>query len=794
MYVPCRWLSEYVDLGLAERSPVEIADELAERLTLAGLEVEGSVRVAPVTGLVVGRVESAEPHPNADQLSVCEVDVGSETLEIVCGAPNVAAGQIVPVVLPDGTLPSGLRITVRPLRGVASHGMICSRAELGLEESSAGIWALDPSWGLEPGEDFATKLEFDDVVLDISITSNRPDLLGIYGIAREIAAIRRVPLAELDLTLDESDPPAEELVSVSLESPEDAPRYSARLLSDLTIADSPPWLQHRLTKAGMRPLSNVVDATNYVMLELGHPLHPFDADGISDRILVRRAKAGERFRTLDRAERTLTEQTLLITDELETLAIAGIMGGERSEIREETTRVLLEAATFNDALIRHASRDLGLRTEASQRFGRGVDAAGVETASIRAAHWMQRLSGCRVHRGCADAYPHPKSGRTVTLREGQVRRLLGVDVPAQEIVDILTRLGLECSTSDGVVEAAVPTRRADLEREADLVEEVGRIFGYDRVPSTAPHAALRMGRKDRHERFKDRVREVLVGLGMDEAVHDGFEATAWSDVMGWEDDDRTAVRNPMHDGQAWLRVALLPGLLAAAGRNLNQGVDGGMLFEIGRVFPKAAGEHDAVAGVLFGRSGLPLSGKAPTELGHAKGLLFAMLSALRIEDPHLDPEGIPPYIERGRGGVLVGGGEPLGSFGVLGAAVRELLATTSDVIVFECDLRSLETASAGQESFVPPSRYPASKRDLSLLAPEGISERVIRAEIASEPEIERLLLYDTYHGEQVEEGRKSLTYELVLRAADRTLTDDEVAAVIERIETRLGALGITLRR
>jgi phenylalanyl-tRNA synthetase beta chain len=794
MRVPCRWLAEYVELGLDAEPILDVARRIGDRLTLAGIEVEGYEVVPAVHGLVVGRVLRVADHPRADQLSVCDVDTGDGTRRIVCGAPNVAAEQLVPVILPGARLPGGLEIGVRTLRGVESHGMICSKAELGLEEKSPGIWPLDSAWALEPGADLDSALEFDDVILDISLTSNRPDLLGFYGLARELATLLRQPLTPLASPLEESDPPTRDEVAVELEDPRDTPRYCARLFRGIRVGPSPLRIQHRLAKAGMRPRSNVVDATNYVMLELGHPLHPFDADRVADRIVVRRARDGERFRTLDGIEHALTKAALLITDGREPIALAGIMGGERSEIRPETDRVLLEAAVFDHGVIRHAARALGLRTEASLRFGRGLDPDGVETASRRAAHWIQALAGGTVHRGCADAYPYPRSSTPLRLRPAQVERLLGIEVPDQDIVDILARLGLAPEWDDDRLLTTIPSRRDDLRREADLVEEIGRIHGYDKVPSEPPRALLRAGRKDPRERLKNRVQDLLVGLGMDEAVGDGFARPEWSDAMGYRDADRIHVRNPMLDSQSALRAALLPGLLTVVEDNIHQGTDGGMLFEVGRAFPRASGERDAVAGVLFGRTHRPLRGKETVSVLHAKGLLFSALGALRVPDPRIDPAQSPPFIESGRGGAITAAGLRLGVFGALARALVQRLAIPTEMIVFELDLDAVAEAAAPPSTFVAMSRFPASKRDLSLLVPPGVAERQVRDILAAPVEVERLLLYDEYRGEQVGGAGRSLTYELVLRAPDRTLTDEDAAALVAQLETELKEIGVGLRR
>jgi phenylalanyl-tRNA synthetase beta chain len=456
--------------------------------------------------------------------------------------------------------------------------------------------------------------------------------------------------------------------------------------------------------------------------------------------------------------------------------------------------VLVEAATFDHRLIRHAARMLGLRTEASLRFGRGVDADGVDLASRRVAHWIQRLCGAKVHRGCADAYPQPKPTRTVSLRASAIRGLLGIAVPDTDVPDILSRLGLEIRGIDGHFEAKIPSYRDDLRREADLIEEVGRIYGYDRVLSESPRVPLRVGRKDPREQLKDRVQDLLVGLGMDEVVNDGFAPPEWSSAMGWAPDDGIRIRNPMLDAQSALRPALLPGLLATVEANANHGMDGGMLFEVGRVFPKDQDERDAVAGAAFGRTRIPLRGKASFTAADMKGLLYAMLDGLRIRDLRLDPGRCPPFLEPGRGGALLVEGHELGVFGALAVTLADRLPTPVAVFVFELDLAVVRDVLEAQPPFVPLPRYPASKRDLSLSVPAGVLEGQIRTILAAPPEVERLLLYDEYSGDQLGEGRRSLTYELALRAADRTLTDQDVAAIIGDLERRLGEHDVVLRR
>ncbi|MEI6171633.1 MAG: phenylalanine--tRNA ligase subunit beta, partial [bacterium] len=685
------------------------------------------------------------------------------------------------------------RIERRKVRGKVSNGMICSRAELGLEDHSEGIWIFDPRLGLTVGTDMASVLEHDDFILDIKITSNRPDCASVVGVAREVAAILDRPLRPLDVSVREDAVRAAARVSVSIESAHDTPRYAARLMEDVRVGPSPLRIQHRLLKAGMRPVSNVVDATNLTMLEVGQPLHPFDADRIEGTIGVRRAKPGEVFRTLDGTDRTLDERALLITDQDRPIALAGIMGGAASEITEETKRVLVEIAVFHNDTIRQSSRALGLRSEASQRFERGLDPDSVPFAAARAAHWMQTLSGCRVLAGLADAYPAPAAPRTLELRPARAQELLGIDVDADQVVSLLRRLQIGARVKKGLVMVDVPSFRRDLEREADLVEEVGRIHGYDRLTSKAPRSPLRIGRKDATERGNDRVRELLVGLGMDEILTDGFDKRTWREALGMSADDLVTVRNPMAATQAALRGSLLPGVLAVVETNLSRGVDGGMVFEVGRVFSASHGERDALGGAFFGRTGLALSGKERVSLALARGLLDRLVDGLRLDGVTVAADRSRPYLHPGRSARFVRGGAILGFLGELHPELVERFAVPTNVYLFEFELLPLLVGLAAPVRYQPLPILPAAKRDLSMLTPADLDEARVRAVLSAEPEVESVLLYDVYTGEQVGAGRRSLTYEISLRALDRTLTDTEIAVVIERIAQRLGELDVHLR-
>ncbi len=789
MKVPCRWLADYVEIEVTEGS----IDQLAQRLTLAGLEVEGIERTGSLTGAVVGYVVSCRPLPDSDHLSLCNVDLGSETVEVVCGAPNVAAGMTVPVVTSGGVLPGGFKIERRKIRGRVSNGMICSKAELGLEEKSEGIWDFPAELDLTLGTDLNELFEYDDFILDIKVPSNRPDCASVYGLAREVAAVLDRPLAEIDTSVEETLPPITDLVHIEIEDPRDTPRYATKLMEGVRIGPSPLRIQHRLIKAGMRPLANVVDATNYVMLELGQPLHPFDADLVHEPVVIRRATEGEAFRTLDGVDHRLSSEALMIGDQDGGLALAGVMGGERSEIRPETSRVLLEIASFFGYRIRMSARSVSLRSEASLRFERDLNPETIPFAAARATHLIQKLTGCRVHAGLADAYPAPVEPKTLRLRPERAVAVLGIDVDQAACLDILTRLQIPAEAEGDGIHAIVPAHRRDLEREADLIEEVGRIYGYDRLSSRSPSPVLRIGRKDRIERDKDRVREALVGQGMIEVITDGFDNRGWREILGQPDNDLTRILNPMTQGQTALRNSLLPDILSVVETNLSQGVDGGMIFEWGRTFSQSGGEQETLGGALFGRTGTPLKGKEMVSLPLAKGILDQLFARLNLHDVGIVPEETPSFLHPSKSAWFERAGVRMGFMGALDPSLIEQFAIQVPIILFEFSGADLTAETERAIRYEKISQFPVSKRDLSVSAPRSLPEAQIRQILLQELAVHSALLYDTYQGEQIASDEKSLTYELSFRAADRTLTDGEVSVSIARIAKELEALDVHLR-
>ncbi len=774
MRVPLRWLGEYVDLP---DIPVE---ELAERLTLAGLEVEGISDYGPLEGVVVGRIASVSPHPNAQRLRVCEVEADGKGYTVVSGAPNLLEGALVPFAIPGARLPDGQTVEAVNLRGVKSQGMILSRQDLCLEEKSTGIWILPPD---AAEADLAGELEFPDTVLTLKITSNRPDLLGVYGIAREIGAIFRVPLRELDLSFPEDREAVP--VEVTLEDPRDCPRYIARVILGVRNGESPLRLGARISKAGMRPLGFIVDITNYVMLEVGQPLHAFDLVKIpSRRIHVRRARSGERLLTLDGVERALSPEVLLITDGERPIALAGVMGGAETEVDEGTTAVLLEAATFAPARIRRGSRALGLRTEASLRFERHLSPELADIGSRRACHLFSSLGSCRIAKGAADVYPDPVVPRAIHLRLRRVREVLGVEVPEGEIEDGLSRLGIALEREDRGYRATVPTIRVDLLREIDLIEEVARLYGYERIPSSAPVVPLRRGSKDPREAFADEVRSLCAALGLQEAVTPGLVPAAEAAVR---------LRNPMVAGQEGLRASLRHGLVEVVRENFAAQAEGVAIFEVGRVFlPGEDGvvEEDRLGIALAGRTPVPLSGKETYDLLHLKGILESLFAALGVglEIGEADDPWLHPYR---RAGIFVGG-KRIGWLGELLPEATGEIPGAPRVLMAELSLVPLRGARC-PKSYRPLPRYPASKRDLSLLAPDSVPEGRIREAILEEGLVEKAFLYDLYRGPGMPEGHRSLTYELTFRHPEHTLSSEEVEEAVRRILRRLETLNVRLR-
>jgi phenylalanyl-tRNA synthetase beta chain len=783
--VPLSWLREYC----AVRSS---AEDLAEAMTMHGLPVDRIVHPWDgLAGVRVARVLEVADHPQADRLVRAVVDDGGSQREVVVGVRNMVAGDLVPYAPPGATLPGVVgTMERREIRGVASEGMLCSPKELGISADHMAILVLPDE--LEPGADLVEALGLDEAVLDIEVLANRADLMSMVGVAREIAAMTGEELRPPDPSVPESIERAAGVATVEVADGDRCPRYLARLIREVSIGPSPLDAQVRLAAAGMRPLSNVVDATNYAMLELGQPLHPFDLHRLAGPgIVVRRATAGERLQTLDGVDRDLTDEDLLIADRERPVAIAGVIGGGGSEVSADTVDVLLEAAAFEATGIFRTSRRLGLRTEASVRFERGVDPEGVDPAAARAAALIAAWSGGRVLSGTVDVGAPPPR-RTVSVRPERASLLLGVPVTASVVRESLGRLRIPATDEDGEVAAEIPSHRIDLEREVDLIEEIGRVTGYERVPSTLP-GIRQAGGRTAAQRIRRRVRDLLAGAGLFEAMSYSFASASDAGLTGG---DPVGIANPISEEDAFLRSSLLPGLLRAARRNVSHRRTSVRLFDVGAVFAAAEGqplEEERMAAVLTGppAEGWPADRREQDFLD-AKGLLEHLAWGLRVKGWTLGEAATGPW-HPGRSAAVLVAGEPVGVVGELRSGVADSFDLPGRVAALEIRLGELVAAAGGEVRYREVSRFPPVRRDVAFVVDRGVAAGSVRDALvrAGGELLDRAMLFDVFEGPPLPQEKKSLAFALDLRAPDRTLTDDEadrvVGAVADRLRDGFGA-------
>ncbi|HOX57914.1 MAG TPA: phenylalanine--tRNA ligase subunit beta [Candidatus Paceibacterota bacterium] len=808
MKVTFNWLKQYVEF---DWSPAE----LAERLTMLGLEVETVQKLGgEFEGIVVAQVITRDKHPNADKLSLCRVNDGQGERQIVCGAQNFKAGDKVPLILPGASLPAKpgeapFTIKVGKIRGVESHGMMCSPQELGMGDEVQGLLILRED--ARVGQPFAEYLgrTGSDVVYDLEITPNRPDLNSVIGIAREISAATGNPLRLPLVQFNEAGRQVEELAQVRIEDPELCPRYTARVITGVKIAGSPDWLKSTLEKVGVRSINNVVDVTNYVMLETGQPLHAFDyhllatASGAAcPTIVVRRAGESEKFMTLDGQERTLTSQMLLIADETKAVALAGVMGGQNSEINLNTVDVLLESACFKPQNIRATSKKLDLRTESSYRYERGADVGICDWASQRAAQLILETAGGTLAQGVVDAYPKPFTPRLINLRHPQTDAVLGVVVPVERQIDCLQRLGLEVETAPGIAPTTgvrtphatafrVPSFRVDLKREIDLIEEVARLYGTDKIPATPPRGAVGANAYDAvHDQLAE-ARRILTGLGLFETQGQTLiSETAGKLVAG---EALVALSNPLSSDMNVLRPSLLPCLLDALRHNVNRKTYDAALFEVGRVFTQTAGqrrEERRVAIALTGqRNSLFWSGgerEAKLDLYDLKGMIEEFLEQFGLRGMN--------YVRRADSTALFLesatvhlGRFQLGEFGQLLPPLARQYDLRDAVLLAELNLDLLLARRNNAKTFRSLPAFPAIRRDVAMVLPEATTYDTILQVVkqAKPANLEAAELFDVFRGKNVPAGQKSMAYAFTYRHTERTLTDAEVNAVHEKLVAQL---------
>lgn len=781
MFVPVHWLRDYVEIeGLTLK-------ELEDGLILSGSNTEAARPFSrQISGVVVGEILSIEEHPDADKLLVMKVDGGGEVpLTIVTGAKNLSVGDKTPLAVVGAKLPGGLEIGATDFRGVTSEGMLLSMQEMGFEEAlipeevKEGIMILDAD--AVPGEDVNERLGLEDVVIEFEITPNRPDCLSMVGMARETHATFDRPLRLPEVAIRKAAPPAEnEKVELEITAEDLCPRYMARLVKNVKIEPSPVWMQMRLIKAGMRPINNIVDITNYVMLEFGQPIHAFDFDQVAEgKIVVRRAENQEVLRTLDGKDRTLNDEMLVIADPQKALAIAGVMGGEESEITENTSRLLIEVACFEKSQIRRTSKALGLRSEASSRFEKGVSAEWTPIVADRVCQLIETLGAGEVIDFVADAYPVVQRSKRIPFRPDRLRALIGIDLDDQAMYAYLERLAIEVEETEEGPVAIVPHHRLDLVKEIDLVEEVARLYGYDRIPRTLPKMDT-WGGKTNAQEIEDLAKEALTAAGHSEIVTYSFVSPSQSDALRLGEHSllRDGIRliNPLGEEYSMMRTTLLANLLEVMSRNDNRSIEELALFEIGNVFFKREGslEKEPIEKRMLAM-GLYGGGR---DFFALKGAVETLFKALGIQGVIFEREENHPTFHPGRCATVRRGNHILGTLGELHPLIADDYGLKNRTQVAELDFNLMMQMTRREVKYEQLPVFPSITRDLALIVDEVITHGELSRAIEETGSslLESVVLFDVYRGEQVGEGKKSMAYRLSFRSPEKTLTDDMVTA------------------
>jgi len=787
MLVPIKWLKEYVDINVS-------AKELANAMTMTGTNVESITELAEdIDKVVVGRVLSVESHPNADKLVVCKVDIGSEVLQIVTGAPNVKEGQLVPVATHGALLPDGIKIKKGKLRGEVSQGMMCSADELNLEEFGEmddgvdGILVLDEEYPL--GMDIKEALELDDEVIEFEVTSNRPDCLSMVGIAREAAVALKTNYKLPELKISEKIGDRQEQARVVVEDPELCSRYCARLIKNVKIGPSPRWMRRRLAAAGVRPINNIVDITNYVMLELGQPMHAFDMDNIKDStIIIRKAKEGEKLVTLDKQERILTEDMLVIADTEKVIGLAGVMGGYNTEVTSDTRNVILESANFDKSSIRLTSKALGLRSEASIRFEKGLDIVNAERAIDRAAQLIEELGAGEVVEGKIDVCNVSLEPRVLEVEWKRINALLGIDLDIDDICQILNSLSFKTEVKGDLLAVEIPSFRQDIEGVADLAEEVARIYGYDRIPMTLMEGSRAQGTRTREQKLLDTTKRTLTAMGLFETVTYSFGSPKVYEKIGFKPEEYpevVTIANPLGEDQSAMRTTLIPNILEVLARNRNRSIEECRIFEIGNIFiPKSL----PVKELPIERLTLTI-GQYGKDVDYytVKGQVEGLLDVLGILE---DVEFVPythPSLHPGRTAIVKIGDQELGVLGEVHPKVCENYNLKTRVYLAEINLELMLKMAKIEKQYVHLPKYPAITRDLAIIVRKDVLasniENLIRE--TGGKLLESVELFDIYEGSQIPEGHRSLAYSLSYRSADRTLKDEDINPIHDKIVNAL---------
>ena len=804
MQVSYNLLKKYVDIEL---SP----DELADRLSMNGIVAEHKKAVFDgIEGVVVGEIKEIKSHNQNDNLSICRVDIKNRELEVVCGAKNIKVGDYIPFATELAILPGLGKITEKKIQGVLSKGMICSASELGLEKSkSPGVLVLDNKYPL--GEELASLGDIgNDVIFDFEIFSNRPDLMSIIGIAREIAAFSGKELHIPEINILEVDVNISEKISIQVEDKNLCPRYAGRIVQGVKIKESPFWLRWKLFLLGVRPINNVVDVTNYVMMETGQPLHAFDLDYIhGKKIIIRRAKSGEKFTTLDGVERELTEENLVIADKEKAIALAGVMGGENSEIKDYTKDVFLESAYFNSVNNRRTSRYFSLRTDASNRFEKGIDPDGQIYALNRAASLTNRITSGNILAGVIDQRSENSSSKKeIKLNFTKVKKIMGIKVAQSdhesrnEISELLKRLEFNITYQDSSsLKVIPPTFRGDIQRDVDIIEEIAKIYGYDKIPSTLFKSTVVQKGLSERQKMVDKISNILVGCGMHQTISYSMVTPIYFDWMNLPNShplrETVYLLNPLIQDQTVMRTTLIPGILKAIQWNINHKVEEIKVFEIGNVFLQKQNKQNnklpleklKVAGAIskIGRGNI--WGKTEKwDIFYLKGILETVFDNIGLKDKDISYiHGTFPAFDTERTGIIEVNNKEVGIFGKISQKFSDIMDIPEEIFLFEIDLSLLYSQIDQNIIFKPLPKYPSINRDIAIIVAEQISVDQINKTILgfNSQIIKKVELFDVFRGKQIERGYKSVAFSIIFQAEDRTLTDEEVDKMMESVKIQL---------
>ena len=793
MKVPMKWLRDYVEIPMS-------AEKYAENMIMTGTAVEGVDKTGEqFDKVVVGYVVSCVDHPNSDHLHICMVDVGGEEpIQIVCGAPNVHAGMRVAAALDGAHLPGGIKIKKSKMRGEISNGMLCSGPEL---DVPAGLYPHIGDEGIieiledvAPGTDVKEVFGLGDDIVDFEILANRPDCLSVWGLARESSAVLKQHFVMPEISVEEKGQGKfEDYATVKVLDTETCPRYCARVITNVKIGPSPKWMREYLYGAGVRPINNIVDITNFVMLETGHPMHAFDLSRVKDQtIIVRRAYPGEKLTTLDGKEHILDESMLVIADNENATGLAGIMGGEESEIENDTASVLFECAAFERANNRVTARKLGVRTEASGRFEKGVCPATALEALERACMLVEMLECGDVVPGVYDNYPNPAEGKTIEASVSRICRLNGVSVDGETMEDILNGLYIETERCGDTLTCEIPAFRQDMDTEADIAEEILRMYGYDHIPSTLMNAVTMAGKRSETMIFNDRVKAALVGQGMFEILNYSFISPKWIENLNLPEGDArlnpVVLRNPLGEDTSVMRTTMVPSMLSTIAANLNRGNAEGRMFELSKTFAPAAQEGQLPAEkhmVVLGMYGAGVDFYTVKNAAMWLMQIFGVIPAVAA--------GGDGYYHPGRKAVLTAGNVQLAQLGEIHPDVAEKFGIEARVYIAEIDLDALRPLEQTFYGVKPLPKFPAVTRDIALVMDESVGVGTVLESIrkAGGKNLESVKLFDIYRGEKLGAKKKSVAYALSFRASDRTLTDDEIAGAMKKIlaavESEFGA-------